>query len=82
MGLCPMHPIYVYADYYPELGLTLERTHRFRLFRKGPWIFQTITAVKGQPTDRASGGAPFPEREESAPADRRGYDLAAASAAS
>jgi demethylphylloquinol methyltransferase len=78
MGLCPMHPIYVYADYYPELGLTVERTRRFRLFRKGPWLFHTTTAVKGQPTGRA----PLPEREEAASAGRRFYDLAAASAAS
>jgi demethylmenaquinone methyltransferase/2-methoxy-6-polyprenyl-1,4-benzoquinol methylase len=82
MGLCPMHPIYVYADYYPELGLTVETTHRFRLFRKGPWLFHTTTAVKGQPTGRATGGAPLPEREEAAPTGRHFYDLAAASAAS
>ncbi|HEX4070339.1 MAG TPA: hypothetical protein VHX68_04200, partial [Planctomycetaceae bacterium] len=46
VGLCPLHPIYIYADYYPKLGLRLESTRRFRLFLKGPWVFQTTTAVK------------------------------------
>jgi demethylphylloquinol methyltransferase len=46
MGLCPLHPIYVYSDYYPALGLKLESQRQFRLFLKGPWVFQTTTAVK------------------------------------
>lgn len=45
-GLCPLHPIYVYADYYSQLGVRLQRTRRFRLFGKGPWVFQTTTAIK------------------------------------
>jgi ubiquinone/menaquinone biosynthesis C-methylase UbiE len=46
VGLCPLHPIYIYSDYYSKLGLRLESTRRFRLFLKGPWVFQTTTAVK------------------------------------
>jgi demethylphylloquinol methyltransferase len=46
VGLCPLHSIYVYADYYSRLGLELHSTRRFRLFRKGPWVFQTSTAIK------------------------------------
>ncbi len=45
-GLCALHPIYAYADYYPQLGLQLHRTRHFRIFRRGPWIFQTTVALK------------------------------------
>ncbi len=45
-GLCALHPIYAYADYYPQLGLKLHRTRHFRIFRRGPWIFQTTVALK------------------------------------
>jgi demethylmenaquinone methyltransferase/2-methoxy-6-polyprenyl-1,4-benzoquinol methylase len=45
-GLCALHPIYVYADYYPQLGLRLRKTRHFRIFRRGPWIFQTTVALK------------------------------------
>lgn len=47
MGLCPLHPIYDYTEYYLRHGLTLESKRRFRIFFKGPWVFQTTTAVKG-----------------------------------
>lgn len=48
MGLCARHPIYVYADSYPQLGLELERTRRFRLPFPGfrPWVFQSTVARK------------------------------------
>lgn len=46
MGLCPLHPIYVYADYFQGLGLKLNSTRRFRLFLRGPWVFQTTAAVR------------------------------------
>ena len=46
VGLCPLHPVYNYSDYYSKLGLRLESTRQFRLFSKGPWVFQTTTAVK------------------------------------
>jgi demethylphylloquinol methyltransferase len=46
VGLCPLHPIYIYSDYYSKLGLRIESTRRFRLFLKGPWVFQTTTTVK------------------------------------
>jgi demethylmenaquinone methyltransferase/2-methoxy-6-polyprenyl-1,4-benzoquinol methylase len=48
MGLCAFHPIYVYTDYYPNLGLTVESRRQFRLFilGPGPWIFETTRAVK------------------------------------
>jgi demethylphylloquinol methyltransferase len=48
MGLCAFHPIYIYTDYYPKLGLTVQNTRHFRLFilGPGPWIFQTTRAVK------------------------------------
>ena len=47
-GLCALHPIYVYSDSYPRLGLKLERTQRFRLPFPGfsPWIFQSTVARK------------------------------------
>jgi|HubBroStandDraft_6_1064221.scaffolds.fasta_scaffold115471_2 ubiquinone/menaquinone biosynthesis C-methylase UbiE len=45
-GLCALHPIYAYADYYPQLSLKLQRTRHFRIFRRGPWIFQTTVALK------------------------------------
>lgn len=45
-GLCALHPIYAYADYYPQLGLKLHHTRHFRIFRRGPWIFQTTVALK------------------------------------
>jgi demethylmenaquinone methyltransferase/2-methoxy-6-polyprenyl-1,4-benzoquinol methylase len=53
MGLVALHPIYVYSDYYPKLGLKLLGTRYFRLtiLGPGPWIFQSTTAVK---EDRAS----------------------------
>ncbi len=46
MGLCALHRIYAYADYYPQLGLRLGKTRYFRIFRRGPWIFQTTVAMK------------------------------------
>ena len=45
VGLCPLHPIYIYADYYPKLGLRL-RARAASACLKGPWVFQTTTAVK------------------------------------
>jgi len=45
-GLCALHRIYIYADSYPRLGLTLQKTLRFRVFRRGPWMFQTTVAIK------------------------------------
>jgi hypothetical protein len=58
MGLCAFHPIYIYTDYYPKLGLTVQSTRHFRLFilGPGPWIFQTTRAVK----DAAVPQAPQP----------------------
>ena len=50
MGLCPLHPIYIYSDYFPRLGLTLKNARQFRLFWKGPWVFEATTAVKAQST--------------------------------
>ena len=52
MGLAALHPIYVYSDYYPKLGLKLQGTRHFRLniLGPGPWIFQSTTAVKDDGT--------------------------------
>jgi len=46
MGLVPLHPIYVYAEHYPQLGLALRSTRQFRIFWIGPWMFQTTLAIK------------------------------------
>jgi ubiquinone/menaquinone biosynthesis C-methylase UbiE len=48
MGLCAFHPIYVYSDYYPKLGLTVQNTRHFRLniLGPGPWIFLSMRATK------------------------------------
>jgi demethylphylloquinol methyltransferase len=76
VGLCALHPIYIYADYYPQLGLTLKRTERFRVFARGPWFFQTTTAVKDRWLD-----AQVVERSRRLATSERSY-FAAASAAS
>jgi demethylphylloquinol methyltransferase len=51
VGLAPLHPIYIYSDYYPKLGLTTKGVRHFRLFilGPGPWVFQSTRAVK-EPT--------------------------------
>jgi demethylphylloquinol methyltransferase len=77
LGLCALHSIYTYADYYPRLGLTLKKTDRFRVFGRGPWFFQTTTAVK----DRWLDTQVF-ERSRPATTSEPRYDLAAVSAAS
>jgi demethylphylloquinol methyltransferase len=82
MGLCPLHPIYVYSDYFPRLGLDLQTTHRFRLFLKGPWVFQTTTAIKTDGARYTPSSAHSPEPKEIAAAVRDAYDFAAAIAAS
>jgi demethylphylloquinol methyltransferase len=48
MGLCAFHPIYIYSDYYPKLGLTVQSRRQFRLYilGPGPWIFESTRAVK------------------------------------
>jgi ubiquinone/menaquinone biosynthesis C-methylase UbiE len=48
LGLCALHPIYTYADYFPQLGLRLENTRYFRLsiLGPGPWVFLSMRAVK------------------------------------
>ena len=48
MGLAAIHTIYKYSDYYPQLGLTVANTRYFRLFLlgPGPWVFQSMRAVK------------------------------------
>jgi len=56
-----------------ELGLTVERTRRFRLFG-GPGSF-TRDGRQGQPTGRATGGAPF-RAKRGCTGGRRFYDLA------
>jgi demethylmenaquinone methyltransferase/2-methoxy-6-polyprenyl-1,4-benzoquinol methylase len=81
-GLCPLHPIYVYSDYYPQVGLDLQTTRRFRLFLKGPWVFQTTTAIKTDRARHTSRSACCPEPKAAADAVRDGYDFAAARAAS
>jgi demethylmenaquinone methyltransferase/2-methoxy-6-polyprenyl-1,4-benzoquinol methylase len=54
IGLAPLHPIYIYADYYPKLGLTVKGVRFFRLsiLGPGPWVFQSTRAVK-------DAGAPY-----------------------
>jgi ubiquinone/menaquinone biosynthesis C-methylase UbiE len=48
MGLCALHNIYLYSDYYPQLGLKLENTRYFRLsiLGPGPWVFLSTRATK------------------------------------
>jgi hypothetical protein len=76
LGLCALHSIYNYADYYSRLGLTLKKTDRFRVFGRGPWFFQTTTAVKDRWLD-----AQVFERSPTAAESEQPY-FAAASAAS
>lgn len=77
MGLCALHSIYIYADEYPRLGLTLKKTDRFRVFGRGPWFFQTTTAVKDRWLDAQVLG-----QSRTSPTNAERYDFAAASAAS
>jgi ubiquinone/menaquinone biosynthesis C-methylase UbiE len=44
LGLEPLHPIYDYAKYLPEVGLELRDTEYFRIFKRGPFAYQTLTA--------------------------------------
>lgn len=48
LGLCALHKIYNYAEYYPGLGLKLQSTRYFRLsiLGPGPWIFLSMRATK------------------------------------
>jgi demethylphylloquinol methyltransferase len=52
LGLCALHGIYTYADYYPQLGLKLVDTRYFRLsiLGPGPWVFLSMRAVKEDET--------------------------------
>ncbi len=56
VGLCALHPIYTYADYYPQVGLKLQNTRYFRLsiLGPGPWVFLSMRAVKEDGTCDAS----------------------------
>lgn len=56
VGLAPLHPIYVYADHYLQLGLTLSSTRQFRIFGIGPWMFQTTLAIKEKNRSDAAHG--------------------------
>ncbi len=62
IGLAPLHPIYIYSDYYPKLGLTIQGVRSFRLFilGPGPWVFQSTRAVKDP-------AAPEPNRRQTVP---------------
>ncbi|HXY35705.1 MAG TPA: class I SAM-dependent methyltransferase [Planctomycetaceae bacterium] len=55
LGLCALHKIYNYAEYYPALGLRLQSTRYFRLsiLGPGPWIFQSMRATKEDKTHDA-----------------------------
>src|SRR5580704_14384215 len=59
LGLCALHTIYSYADYYPKLGLKLQSTRYFRLsiLGPGPWVFLSMRAVKEDETRDALPGA-------------------------
>ena len=46
LGLASLHLIYDYTRYYQELGMKLTGRKRFRLYRIGPWLFESITAIK------------------------------------
>jgi demethylphylloquinol methyltransferase len=56
MRLAPLHPIYIYSDYYPQLGLTTKSVRHFRLFilGPGPWVFQSTRAVKERTVPQAT----------------------------
>ncbi len=55
VGLCALHRIYDYSDYYPALGLKLQNTRYFRLsiLGPGPWIFLSTRATKEDGTSAA-----------------------------
>jgi hypothetical protein len=59
VGLSARHPVYIYSDYYPQLGLKLQSTRYFRLsiLGPGPWIFLSTRATKEDGTQGASPGA-------------------------
>jgi ubiquinone/menaquinone biosynthesis C-methylase UbiE len=69
LGLCALHKIYTYADYYPELGLKLESTKYFRLsiLGPGPWVFLSMRAVK---EDRTRAPLPPTETEAGTPVSK------------
>lgn len=41
-----IHPVYDYTSYFPELGLTLKYINKFKLMKIGPYVYQSINAVK------------------------------------
>jgi demethylphylloquinol methyltransferase len=55
LGLCALHRIYTYSDYFPALGLKLQSTRYFRLslLGPGPWIFLSLRATREHGTHRA-----------------------------
>ncbi len=55
LGLCGLHRIYDYTEYYAALGLKLQNARYFRLsiLGPGPWIFLSMRATKEHGTHHA-----------------------------
>ena len=48
LNLTPLHPIFDYTTYFDELGLELKEVKYFRIFKVGPYSYQSIVAIKKQ----------------------------------
>ncbi len=46
LGLASLHLIYDYTRYYQKLGMKLTGRKRFRLYWKGPWLFEMVSGIK------------------------------------
>lgn len=59
VGLAALHPIYDYTTYLPDQGMTPTNSQYFRLFKIGPWLFRSLTAVREEEPD----AVPYPPGE-------------------